>query len=608
MSENKKNIDLSQGHLIEKMNRYLELNHRDIRMEESGECGAFALMELYFTAIGKRNWYLHLLSEVSLAEDDSMNSFRASFEKLIAHIEWIQRAYKYISEYNDSQLEKRMDFLRNEGLPQMYKAFTFSFVFDLDTLTNTLEKVVFENKQINLVFQVPYEGRLFFHSVGIMKNQGKYYWMDPSDDKRTQPFNTLKEIVDRMNVLYQLNEVIPASINVYDLQENMPEKYPNPIELKKQLISKVKDVNFNVNNHATPLFMAVANGDEKLVKSLLTNQAVNVDFVNSDGISILTLAVVRGNKRIVENLIDKGAYFKRGEDIEGVNLHEIALISGNSDMIKLFFEGRVNVPLANTNESPLIAAVNKGTIESVKAILSLKPNLLEKDDYGKDALHYAIKRMKREKNNDRTIVNLLKTSYKQLSIKKKIYSHKIAMSGNNIQQSSKEKVATIKKHKPVRKARLLAKSMEKSVFSEKPVKVSNKLDILRETLGDASWAKYVKTYTFPVFGTFGGRVVTIKGKPTRVPTGVAQMYDILKGKSNLTASQKDKLFEDIRQKIVCKRLKQSHSGRNKAYTEKLYQLINKDNVTAEDLDAFKESLIKDNDSLTHNANTKRIGR
>ena len=63
MSENKKNIDLSQGHLIEKMNRYLELNHRDIRMEESGECGAFALMELYFTAIGKRNWYLHLLSE-----------------------------------------------------------------------------------------------------------------------------------------------------------------------------------------------------------------------------------------------------------------------------------------------------------------------------------------------------------------------------------------------------------------------------------------------------------------------------------------------------------------------------------------------------------------
>lgn len=135
----------------------------------------------------------------------------------------------------------------------------------------------------------------------------------------------------------------------------------------KLLIDKGARVDVQDKHELTPLFYAVINNDEKMIKFLVEigNADVNLGKYNNP----LGMAISLGRMELAEYLIDKGADINRQDNIGRTFLHKAAE-NGNLAAVKFLVEkgARLDV-LDKWNDTPLHVAanvkVNKGHIEVV---------------------------------------------------------------------------------------------------------------------------------------------------------------------------------------------------------------------------------------------------
>ncbi|MFT4313583.1 MAG: ankyrin repeat domain-containing protein [Wolbachia pipientis] len=135
----------------------------------------------------------------------------------------------------------------------------------------------------------------------------------------------------------------------------------------KLLIDKGARVDVQDKHELTPLFYAVMNNDEKMIKFLVEigNADVNLGKYNNP----LGMAISLGRMELAEYLIDKGADINRQDNIGRTFLHKAAE-GGNLAAVKFLVEkgARLDV-LDKWNDTPLHVAanvkVNKGHIEVV---------------------------------------------------------------------------------------------------------------------------------------------------------------------------------------------------------------------------------------------------
>lgn len=139
----------------------------------------------------------------------------------------------------------------------------------------------------------------------------------------------------------------------------------------KLLIDKGVRVDVQDKHELTPLFYAVMNNDEKMIKFLVEkgNADVNLGKYNNP----LGMAISRGRMELAEYLIDKGADINRQDSIGRTFLHKAAE-DGNLAAVKFLVEkgARLDV-LDKWNDTPLHVAanvkVNKGHTEVVDYLI-----------------------------------------------------------------------------------------------------------------------------------------------------------------------------------------------------------------------------------------------
>ncbi|WP_353287418.1 ankyrin repeat domain-containing protein [Wolbachia endosymbiont (group B) of Gerris lacustris] len=139
----------------------------------------------------------------------------------------------------------------------------------------------------------------------------------------------------------------------------------------KLLIDKGVRVDVQDKHELTPLFYAVINNDEKMIKFLVEigNADVNLGKYNNP----LGMAISRGRMELAEYLIDKGADINRQDNIGRTFLHKAAE-GGNLAAVKFLVEkgARLDV-LDEWNDTPLHLAanveVNKGHTEVVDYLI-----------------------------------------------------------------------------------------------------------------------------------------------------------------------------------------------------------------------------------------------
>ncbi|MGX9891852.1 ankyrin repeat domain-containing protein [Wolbachia endosymbiont of Protocalliphora sialia] len=139
----------------------------------------------------------------------------------------------------------------------------------------------------------------------------------------------------------------------------------------KLLIDKGVRVDVQDKHELTPLFYAVINNDEKMIKFLVEigNADVNLGKYNNP----LGMAISRGRMELAEYLIDKGADINRQDNIGRTFLHKAAE-GGNLAAVKFLVEkgARLDV-LDEWNDTPLHLTanveVNKGHTEVVDYLI-----------------------------------------------------------------------------------------------------------------------------------------------------------------------------------------------------------------------------------------------
>ncbi|KAK2790234.1 hypothetical protein FQN52_005731 [Onygenales sp. PD_12] len=168
--------------------------------------------------------------------------------------------------------------------------------------------------------------------------------------------------------------------------------------LVKRLLNKpilpYQDVNSKLGHGYSPLFSAVRNGDEAMVRLLIKEGAV-VDSLDKDNTTPLSLAATAGYESIAKLLIDRGA----AVDSAGTG-NETPLLfaarNGHEKVVRLLIDRGATIDIVSyypgisySKETPLVAAALKGR-EAVVRLLLEKGGVMDKVNW--DALIHVARR------------------------------------------------------------------------------------------------------------------------------------------------------------------------------------------------------------------------
>ncbi|ORX87163.1 ankyrin, partial [Anaeromyces robustus] len=160
------------------------------------------------------------------------------------------------------------------------------------------------------------------------------------------------------------------------------------------LIKMNANVNEQSSNGNTPLFQAINNGNDYIVKLLIDKKA-NLYQNDNEGKSPLDIAKIKNNKNININqqyLINNGANVNY-ENEKGLTPLIYAIHKENLKMIDLLISHHVEIDKKNKNDgtTSLMYAINSQKMEIIEALVNNGFSLNEKDNKGETALFYAVR-------------------------------------------------------------------------------------------------------------------------------------------------------------------------------------------------------------------------
>lgn len=168
----------------------------------------------------------------------------------------------------------------------------------------------------------------------------------------------------------------------------------NNTECIHALIKRGADVNEVNSEGRTPLHTAVSPANERItlkMVQLLIELGADVNAVKKDGVSVLMWAVKYGTPEIVRCLLEKGASVDPTVSNPKYSVLHNALSTNNVEIIDLIIDIATVCDFKDeSGKTPLLLAVEKGNLNSIKKLISKKVSIHSVDGYfGKTPLHQA---------------------------------------------------------------------------------------------------------------------------------------------------------------------------------------------------------------------------
>ena len=163
------------------------------------------------------------------------------------------------------------------------------------------------------------------------------------------------------------------------------------VECVKLLICQGADINHRCQFGATPLMVAVQNGDIDCVDVLLQHDA-RVNNLQSDGtvLSVLMCAVLLKDQRIVRSLLDAGAFANDTCGIDGLTPLMLSVQQCNLECERLLLKYGACVNDGNRDgETPVMTAVQYGNVKGLELLVESDVDVNVQDNCGMSALMFA---------------------------------------------------------------------------------------------------------------------------------------------------------------------------------------------------------------------------
>uniref|UniRef100_A0A674J3T8 Ankyrin repeat and death domain containing 1B n=1 Tax=Terrapene triunguis TaxID=2587831 RepID=A0A674J3T8_9SAUR len=230
----------------------------------------------------------------------------------------------------------------------------------------------------------------------------------------------------------------------------------NNLETMEKLLRK--NVNINAVNtlQRTALHFAVAGNHISTVDFLLHHKA-RVDVADKHGLMAIHLAAWSGNLDIMRMLVKAGAD-QKATDQEGMNVLHFAALNNNVDIVDYLLQELqlkdLNKPDEKGKRAFLLAA-EKGHVEMIYSLISLKLFTSEKDKEGNTAVHLAAK------NGHCELLEVLLNQWEEINELNQVRTQKLLREIKNkgkrfllficfsLQQNSPLHLAVLNNHLPI---------------------------------------------------------------------------------------------------------------------------------------------------------------
>jgi len=316
-----------QNILIDRINQYFKLNHRDLKFDY-GYCHGIALYWLYCMATDKEDWFYNTTHQ--LAECVTENDFETlnpDIEKFISHIEWLQNSRSYDFHLNQLDVGELLESTRPVSL---------SFLFSPELLTETLSKIIHSNEMITISGPT--------HTIGVFKKNNQFHLFDSNYSKGyARIFTDFQELA---------NEMIDRLI-----WDNKDLKGLSPLEINVSY--RPEEIQKNTS--------LCTDKDKEAIYDSFLSQTTDLNYIGMDGLTNLYLACESGDAYAVRRLLEAGVSTNRSEPTRMSPL-ELAASSGYHEVVSLLLNHH---PIfePQQHQTPLHYAVKAGHLECVILLL-----------------------------------------------------------------------------------------------------------------------------------------------------------------------------------------------------------------------------------------------
>lgn len=165
------------------------------------------------------------------------------------------------------------------------------------------------------------------------------------------------------------------------------------VEATESLLASGHDVDTKDSDGRTPLFSAVMNVNETLIKLLLDRHA-DIECKDDTGHTPLSWAAMSGHDTIVKLLLDRNAYIESNHTIYGQTPLSWAAMESHEAVVELLLDRNAHIDSKDSmGRTPLSWAAKRGVGAAIKLLLDNHADVESKDtEYGRTPLVLAAMR------------------------------------------------------------------------------------------------------------------------------------------------------------------------------------------------------------------------